>query len=78
MNFYIAQSDEMLNNKLSDLEVLFQLKWTQICFAKSLPLTFEVLKPDGWLSFISFCFCFPNRSVTPLKLTFLALILGRH
>lgn len=39
MKFYGAQSSEVLNNRLSDLEVLFQLHLSHICFAKLLPLT---------------------------------------
>lgn len=66
MELYVAQSGEMLNNKLSDLEVLFQLQLRQIGFAKSLPFTLRFSNQTAGLNAFPFLY-FANRSVTQLK-----------
>lgn len=45
-----AQSDEIFNNKPSDLEVLFQVQLSQICFAISLPQTLRFFEPRRLVS----------------------------
>lgn len=80
-SIHVAQTDKMLNNKLSDLEVLFQLQPSQICFATSPLLTLRFSDQTGGFNVFPFVSAFPIEALHHLNLcltTLFSLILSRH